>query len=132
MKNMRTKFRKTIVWVLPILFFLPFLVFSAGFVPCTGGAPGTSGACDFDSLVTMINSILTWLVSIAFVLAAIGLTVSGAKIVMSAGKPEELSSAKSMFWSIIKGIFFVAGAWLIVYTIMDLLSSDSDFLKFLQ
>ncbi|MGB8815707.1 MAG: hypothetical protein WCC74_00500 [Minisyncoccia bacterium] len=127
---MKNKFRKIVVWVLPTLFFLPVLAFAAGFVPCNGTP---DDPCTFDSLIIMVNAILKWFISIAFVLAAIGFAFSGAKIVMSAGNPAELSKARAMFWSILKGILFVAGAWLIVYTIMSTLTDgNSTFLKFLK
>ena len=121
--------RKIIIAILPVFFLLPLLAYSAGFVPCDGT---DSNPCDFDSLITMVNVILQWFISIAFILAAIGMTYSGARIVMAAGKPEELTAARNMFWNIIKGTLFVAGAWLIVYTIMTTLVSDSTFLRFLQ
>jgi hypothetical protein len=125
-------FKKTTITVLPIFFFLPILAFAAGFVPCDGTS---SNPCNFGSLITMVNSILQWFISIAFVLAAIGMTWSGAQIVINAGKPEELSKAKGMFFSIVKGTLFVAGAWLIVYTIMSVLANTSsgfNFLKYLK
>jgi len=125
-------FRKIIILVLPMLLFLPVLAFSAGFVPCDG----VDVKCDFNSLITMVNDILRWFIGIAFVLAAIGMTYSGAKIVFAAGKPEELSAARGMFFSILKGTLWVAGAWLVVYTIMYVLtsggSSGFNFLKYLK
>ena len=134
---MKINLRKIVITTLPTLFFLPILVFATNtvnpvFVNCDGTP---ANPCNFSNLIFMVNSLLTWFISIAFILAAIGLTWSGARIVMAAGKESELSAAKNMFWNIIKGVLFVAGAWLIVYTIMTELvnpNGSGNFLRFLR
>ncbi len=123
--------RKIIIWVLPALFFLPVLVLAANLVPCGGPAP--EQPCSFSDLTTMINAILKWFLIIAGPLAAIGMMWSGAKIIAHPDKPAEREAAMHMFRSIFTGILLVAGAWLIVYTIMNTFASgNGDYLRFFK
>lgn len=116
--------------MLPVLFFLPVLAFAVDtslFVNCNG----TTVPCTFTNLIFMVNAILKWFIMIAGSLAAIGMMYSGARMLVNSENAEERTKAKNMFKSILIGVLYVAGAWLIVYTIMNTLTSgNGNFLRF--
>lgn len=100
------------LWVL----FLPTVVGATvapgGFVPCEGV---NCSACD---LVTMVQTIITWLIGIIFLIFAVLFLVSGFQLVTSGGNQNAVSDAKSKFTNSIIGLIIVLASWLLVDTLM--------------
>jgi hypothetical protein len=114
--------------VLLVVAFVGFLPVSAGaqqvaqaqgFVTCTGPD------CDFCDFVTMGETILGWLITLAVIISTIILAVAGLRMVMARGNPGALNQAKESLLNIIIGIFIVAIAFTLVDTLVKLLVGGS-------
>jgi len=98
---------------LSLLFFLVFnSVQAAGLVPC--GGPGED-ACTLCYLFVMLDRVVEFLLfRVVPVLGALMIAIGGVMYIIGQGKPEMLSSVKSLFTAIIIGLVIIYGAWLIV------------------
>lgn len=107
----------TVLVLVMVLFTFPVFGFAATDLkpPCSGDD------CTFTHFIEFFNQILKFIVIISIPIATAGIAWSGGKILLSAGKPEELTDAKKMFTKILIGFMFILGAWLIVYTISSAL-----------
>lgn len=81
-------------------------------VPCNGPDCST---CD---LVTLGNTLITWLITTLFVVFAVIMVVAGFGLVTSGGSQSALEAAKSKFQNALIGIILVLAAWLIVDTLL--------------
>lgn len=95
------------------------VVSMAAIVNC--GNPGQP-ACDFTSLVGMLNGIVQWFLTIAASVAALSFAWAGAQILMNPGNEGKLSDAKEMFRKTIWGLVWLLGSWLIIYTVVKTLA----------
>jgi hypothetical protein len=92
---------------------------NTGFVPCSGRS---CSSCDF---VVMINTIIKWLIGMAFLFFAILATAAGFKLVTSGGNQSARESAKSSFQNAFIGLIIILAAWLIIDTLMRTLLKNS-------
>jgi hypothetical protein len=83
-----------------------------GFVTCDGT---DCNSCHF---VSMINTIIRWLLGIIFVIFAVIMTAAGFGLVTSGGNQSALDAAKSKFQNGLIGIIIVFAGWLIVDTVL--------------
>jgi hypothetical protein len=79
--------------------------------------------CGWDDLIILVNRIVNWLVAFLSVIAVIVMVVAGFKMVTSGGNTSAWESAKSMFTNVVIGFILVLAAWLIVDTVLSLLTS---------
>ncbi|HEY0964374.1 MAG TPA: lytic transglycosylase domain-containing protein [Candidatus Paceibacterota bacterium] len=94
-------------------------VTSGGLVPCSGEGCRT---CDF---VVLANTIISWLVSIFFLLFAVICLISGFRLVTSGGNQAAKNAAKKSFTNAFIGLMILFVAWLIVDTVMrELLQNE--------
>ena len=98
-----------------IFSFFPIFANAQDFVPCNGP---DCRACD---LVSMVNSILKWLIGVMFVIFAGVAAVAGFGLVTSGGNPSALQAAKDKMVNAVIGLIIVLAAWLLVDTIMQAL-----------
>jgi len=110
--------KKVFPIIILALLITPILVFAGGTnCPTEGLVPcGTDNCpCDLCDLFLMFDNVLDKLLfTVVPVLAALMIVVGGAYYLISQGKPEVLSKAKSVFVSIVIGLLIVYGAWLLV------------------
>ncbi|MFC1623223.1 pilin [Patescibacteria group bacterium] len=103
--------------------FFPDIADAAGLVPCGGR---DEDPCTLCHLFIGINNVLTWgrniLVSVAF----LAIVVAGIIYIVSAGSQQTMEMAKTMLKQALIGFVVVLGAWLIVNTVMNLISTRSD------
>ncbi len=92
-----------------------------GLVPCSGLD------CNFCSLVTMVNRIVTLLFEVMVVIAVILIAIAGFKLVTSAGNVAAMESAKKMITNAMIGFVIVLSAWLIVDTVMKVMVTGEAF-----
>ncbi len=104
-----------------IAFCLPIVVSAAGLVPC--GGPGEA-ACNTDFVVSFVSGLINFLISMLGVIAMIVLVYAGFRMVVSMGNEAEWTKAKSLFTNVIIGIILILAAWLIVDTIMRVLTGE--------
>lgn len=103
------------------LLIIPMAVSSAGLVPC--GGPGEP-MCNSEFVALMANGVIRWLISVLGVIAVIVLVYAGFKMVVSAGDTKAFSDAKQNFTNIVIGIVIILAAWLVVDTLMSLLTGQ--------
>ncbi len=88
--------------------------------PIPEGAP--LHPCNAEHFIIMVNRVIEFvLIYLVLPIAAIMFAYAGAKLMFSGGDTEARSQAKALFWNIVKGVLFIAGAWLIVTTILSVL-----------
>ena len=113
--------------ILTPLFVTPTLVLAdeheedTGLVTCSGPRE-----CDACALVTTIDEVLDWLITIMLVIFAIVVVYAGIRLVTSGGSPDAKSSAKTMMTNAIIGIVIVLAAWILVDTLMRALLPGTD------
>ena len=67
----------------------------------------------------MIDRIINFLLfCIVPPLAALMIAIGGGMYIFAMGKPEMVSTAKKLFWSVAIGLLIVYGAWAIVNTLL--------------
>jgi len=110
--------KKVFPIIILALLITPILVFAGGTnCPTEGLVPcGTDNCpCDLCDLFLMFDNVLDKLLfTVVPVLAALMIVVGGAYYLISQGKPEVLSKAKSVFVSIAIGLLIIYGAWLLI------------------
>lgn len=79
--------------------------------------------CGWNDLIILVNRIVNWLVAFLSVVAVIVMVVAGFKMVTSGGDVAAWSSAKSMFTNVVIGFILVLAAWLIVDTVLSMLTT---------
>lgn len=107
-----------------------------GIVPkCNVGPVDDKGEylnkCDFNYLLTLVNSVISFLLFyIASPIAAIIFVYAGFKLLTSGGSEEALTHAKKMMLTMVKGYVIALAAWLIIYTLVKELNFQGE--TFLQ
>lgn len=103
-----------------MIFILPLLASAASIVPCGGKG---QKPCDFDGLMTLVNNIITWIVTISFPIAAGVFAWAGIKY-MTTGVVDQKAAASKMMQNVFWGFVFVLSAWIVVGTITGTFLSD--------
>jgi len=83
--------------------------------------PACGANCGFGDLITMIKNIITYLIGLSTVLAAIAFAYAGFVLLTSGGNESAKNKAKEIFRKVLIGFLWILGAWLIVYTIINVL-----------
>jgi hypothetical protein len=111
-----------------ILLIMPVLSFAEGLVPCgKAGQP----ECNFNTFMDLINNVIKFiLVKLAVPIAAVMFFYAGFKMVTSGGSAESKTQAKSIFTNTALGVAFVAGAWLIIRTVLFILGYEGAWIGF--
>ncbi|KKP79588.1 MAG: hypothetical protein UR78_C0011G0002 [Candidatus Moranbacteria bacterium GW2011_GWF2_35_39] len=123
---MQTKI-KLLIFLLFVGIFLPvFSTYSAGLVPCglNEGTPEEMVPCTLCHLIIGIFNIFIWFRDILITVAAVGIFIAGVMYIISSGDEEMMKRAKSFLATSLTGFTIVLGAWLIVNSVMWILSYD--------
>ncbi len=88
------------------------------------GALGTSDPCGYDDLIELANVIINNFTVIAVLGASIAFIYVGIKLLTSGGDVGAMKDAKDTGTNVLKGLFFVLAAWVIVKTITTVLLSE--------
>ena len=91
-----------------------------GIVPC-----GHSVPCTLCHLIVGINNLITWGRNILLVLATLGIVVAGIMYIM-AGTVTSAEKAKGALYNALIGFAIIWAAWLIVNTVMVLMSTKEN------
>lgn len=98
--------------VVAYLFVIPTVAGAAGLVAACGG--DGQPACQACYVVELVNNVVSWLVMILGVIAAILIVVAGARLVTSGGNSSAKEAAKSSMTNLIIGYVIVLSAWLVM------------------
>ena len=109
--------------VISLILVSPLLALGANpLVPCgNDGQPD----CDWSTLLVLANTLITFLIEIAAALAAISFAYSGWLFLTAGGDAGKVSRAKGIFGKVAIGFFFCLAAWLIVFSLLQLLGAKS-------
>jgi hypothetical protein len=89
-----------------------------GLVPC-------KDTCDFNDLMQLINNIIEFLITTIFIPIIIILFMyAGFKYITAEGNPSKVANLKKMVGHIVLGMLIVLCSWLIVKTILTIISSN--------
>lgn len=109
--------------------------FAGGLVPCgTEKDPITkrvTNPCTYDHIFELINTVINFILYIlAIPIAAIMFAYAGFLYLTSGGDTGKVSKATSIFGDVAMGLVFVAGAWLIIKTVLSVLGYDGSWIGF--
>lgn len=102
-----------------VLALLPLVAQGQGLVPCDGAAD-----CDWDALISMVNGVITWLIMIATSVAVLLFTYAGFLYLTSRGDESKVKQATTIFTNVAIGFGIMLIAWLLVATIVSILTGD--------
>ncbi len=129
---MNMKKRIANFFLAPLLFFMTFGTSSAAFIDIWKGTSGggcnksATGCSLCDGVKVVVNSI-NILTELAVVLA-VGMTVYGAIVLMiSGGSEERVKKGRGSITSAIIGLIIVLAGWLIINTVLHLITGNIDF-----
>ena len=89
--------------------------------------PDFPKACDFNALILLVNHLITDLILLSTLFATAGFVYVGIKLLTAGGDEGAMKSAKSSAWAILKGFLWILVAWVLVYTITNVLLSSSGY-----
>jgi hypothetical protein len=108
------------------LFVLPMATLAADLVPC--GTADEPAACQACHVVQLTNNVVSWIVMILGIIAAILIVVAGARLVTSGGNVSAKEAAKSSMTNLLIGYLIVLSAWLVLdFGLKALLIEDGSF-----
>jgi hypothetical protein len=80
----------------------------------------------FEVVTTTVQRLLDWVVGIAYLLAVLAIFFGGFKLIIANGNPTEMGKAKDILVAVLKGLFVITAAWMIVDFIFALFINESD------
>ncbi len=80
--------------------------------------------CGFADLIHLIKNLITDLVLIATLLAVVAFCYAGFLLLTSNGNKSALDKAKDILGKVVTGYVVILSAWLIIYTITNVLLSS--------
>lgn len=130
--------KKITKFLIPVFIFLilvaPAVSFAQtevwkGLVPC--GTKENPTTCDFTAFMKLIDTLIKFILfKLAVPIAAIMFFYAGFLMVTSGGSTESRGRAKTIFTNTALGLVFVAGAWLIIKTLLSILGYDGAWIGF--
>ena len=102
---------------------------AAGLVPCGGSTERACTLCDF---LKLINNITNWLIGAASALGVVFIVWGGFVIMMAGGSPEKATQGRQSITIAVVGIAIVLGAWLIVGTVIHIVTGSSSVLPWTE
>lgn len=121
MKLLRKNKIKLVVVIVFALFLIPFVSFAQGIVPTSCTGPD----CGFPHLMELAKNIMDFLITVSIPLSAIVFAYAGFLFMTAAGNEGQVSRAKEIFTKVLIGFVFVLCAWIIVWSITNVLLCDS-------
>jgi len=128
-KKIEEKIKKLVSFLFLSLFlFVPFFVKAAdtGLVSSDCGylVNGKLIECGYANLLTLINTIINWIITISIPISAGVFAWAGLKY-MTTAVADQKSEAKAMIRKVLIGFAIILAAWIIVSTILNALLSSS-------
>ena len=106
----------------------------SGFVPCgtsTDSEGNIENPCGFDDLIVLINKIINFIfIQLSVPIAAIMFAYAGFLMMFSGGNPGQRAKAKKIFINVAIGLIVIAGSWLIIHTVSEILGYDGSWIGF--
>ncbi|MFZ2484740.1 MAG: hypothetical protein WAX80_00515 [Minisyncoccia bacterium] len=96
--------------------------------PLVGPGVCSGPDCTFGSLIILLKNLITDLVIISTLLAAMAFAYAGIVLLTSGGSEAKKETAKGILWKVLIGYLWILFAWIIVYTITSTLLKPEFFL----
>ncbi len=119
------KAKKILLFIFLVLLIqvMPVVVSGDIGIPC---AKGTADMCGFNDIFVLINNIIKFFLQVILLpFIIIIVAYAGGLFLTSGGNQETRKKAKSIFLNLLKGVFLILAAWLIVYTVFRALGYDT-------
>jgi len=97
------------------------------FVLASIGPEWCGDNCGWDDLITLANKVITYILTIATILAVISFMWAGFLLITAGGNESKVKQAKEIFGNVVVGLIFAYGAWIIVHFIFAALGGKSNF-----
>jgi len=121
-----------------LVLILPLTTFAAPIVPCgidgnndtyvfNGVSHKYSDKCGFDHLIIGINNIINFLLMITGSIAALVFAAAGFMVLTAGSNEGQVTKAKEMSWSVVKGFALMISAWLLVKLVLTALGVEGAF-----
>ncbi len=115
-----------------VLFFL-FLALTPAYAALVNCGNSASDPCTFDDLISMIDGVISFIMtSVVPPIAVVTLVIAAINLMTSSGDPGKMEQAKKTIIWIIAGLVVVYGAWAIVKGFITALGGGGDTLKFFK
>lgn len=104
--------------------FAPMIVFGQPTGSITGGplVPCDGTDCDFESIVTLAERILNFLVGLGIVVSAAMFAYTGWLFFSDSGSTQNVEQGKKVFGYVVIGLVIILAAWLVVDTLLKALT----------
>jgi len=108
-----------------LLFFVPSPLFAAGLIPCgrTIGTPAEQAPCTLCHIIVGGQRIISWGMSVMTVIAVVVIVAMGILYIVSTGDEQMMSTAKGGIKAALIGFAVMLSAWLIVMTVLRVMSA---------
>ena len=113
----------------PLFFVLIFLPAIAGAVsiwdgtgPPEGPTCNVGGPCGFCDALKVVKNIITFLFEIAIPIAVVMIVYGAIRMMLAGGSSENVSASRKIMTNAFMGLVIALGAWIIVNTILHILS----------
>lgn len=80
--------------------------------------------CEWKHLVQLAINLINFMIILSTFLATAVFAFIGIRLLTSGGNEQAMKDAKAMAWKVLIGYLWILGAWLLVYTIENVLLSD--------
>lgn len=108
-----------------------------GLIPCSNtlvnddGTVTPAGTCDFKALMTLINTVIRFILfKLVVPIAAVMFFYAGFLLVTSGGSAEAKGKAKNIFTNAVLGLVIAVAAWLIISAILSILGYNGVWIGF--
>lgn len=89
---------------------------------------GTStDPCTFAHVIELVQNLITTMIILATFIATVAFAYAGFKLLTSGGNTSAKEDAKKMLTKVLWGYIWILAAWLIVYTIVNVLVDTDKF-----
>ena len=79
--------------------------------------------------MTLVNNVINYVfIVLAVPIAAIMFAYAGVLMVTSAGSKESRDKAKSIFFNVALGLFFIGACWLLVHVLLNIVGFDGSWI----
>lgn len=112
---------------LSLAFLAVFILLDPSIANAQGGLVTCDGVdvdCDWDALIAMINGLIYWLITIATSVAVLLFMYAGFLYMTSRGNESQVKQATTIFTNVAIGFAIMLIAWLLVATIVSLLTGE--------
>lgn len=134
--NIRTLYIFVFLTLLTVLPLSAFAQQGTDLIFCNTGTPRADGTfanpCTFNSVIELIQKIITFLVKVAVVLTSLSFVIAGFLLISDGGNEKNVQRAKKIMTNTVIGFAFILGAWVIVYTIVNVLVDPNKATNLLQ